>query len=514
MSRATPPRTRTGRRSSPRRDRLSDVAKHLILPEGVASTGWPAIRDRCARIGSTFDEWQDGLGRCIFAKRADGLYAAGIDGVQMSMPRQVGKTYTVGSAMFALCTLQPGLLVLWTAHRTRTADETFEYMQGVVRRPAAARYVPAGGVRRANGEQQIRFHNGSRILFGAREGGFGRGFAGVDVLIFDEAQILGQRALDDMVPSTNTSPNPLIIRMGTPPKPTDPSEAFATFRRQALEGDLRDGLYVELGADDTADPNARAQWRKANPSYPHRTPESSILRMKRQLGPESFRREGLGIWDPALSDQAIGRSVWKALEVEDAPVGARWCAAVRFAADGSTVAVARAGREIMTRAQWRKAPRERTRRVHVELCTEQGVRQMGHGVQWVVDYLVAHRDRWAQIVVDGKSGAGDLIERLRAEGIPAKVLWTPTAADVITAHAMFDAAIREQTLTHLQDPELEEEAAVVSRRRIGNGGGFGWQAPEGMTSAGLDAATLAAWAVKTTKRRPRATAIRRGVVMT
>ena len=43
-------------------------------------------------------------------------------------------------------------------------------------------------------------------------------------------------------------------RLGTLPKPTDPSEAFTSFRRQALAGDLRNGLYVEVGADDDADP--------------------------------------------------------------------------------------------------------------------------------------------------------------------------------------------------------------------------------------------------------------------
>jgi len=81
---------------------------------------------------------------------------------------------------------------------------------------------------RKNGQQEITFTNGSRILFGAREGGFGRGFAGVDILVFDEAQILGQKALDDMVPAVNTAPNPLVIRLGTPPRPTATSPARRT----------------------------------------------------------------------------------------------------------------------------------------------------------------------------------------------------------------------------------------------------------------------------------------------
>ena len=59
--------------------RLSDIAKHLILPEGITSTGWPRVRDRCKFFSLGFDRWQDGLGRGILAKRDSGLYAAGIE---------------------------------------------------------------------------------------------------------------------------------------------------------------------------------------------------------------------------------------------------------------------------------------------------------------------------------------------------------------------------------------------------------------------------------------------------
>lgn len=489
------PVTGTGRPSEPR---LSDVARHLILPEGIVATGWPPVRDRCARMGLGFDLWQDGLGRAILAKRRSGLYAAGIDGVQISIPRQVGKTYTIGAIVFALCTLEKNLFVLWTAHRTRTADETFRSMQGLARNPRVAPYIES--VRQANGQQEVHFKTGSRILFGAREGGFGRGFAGVDVIVFDEAQILGQRALDDMVPATNTSRNPLVLRLGTPPKPTDPSEAFTNFRDEALAGDVRDGTYVELSADEDADPDDRDQWRRANPSFPHRTPESAILRMKRALGPESFRREGLGIWDRAVTRTAIDADDWAACEITpgEVPAGARWCACVRFSVDGAVAGLARAGR---TDAG-----------THVELV---GVRPMGEGVQWVVDYLLEHRERWAQVVVEGKSAAGDMVDRLREAGVRGRVVWTPSAADAITAHAMMDAAVRERTMTHLPDVELAQEVAVARRRRIGANGGFGWEAPEGYTVAGLDACTLALWAARTTRRRPRSDGGRRGgVVMT
>ncbi len=201
------------------------------------------------------------------------------------------------------------LKVLWTAHRTRTSDETFKFMCALVRRKAISRFVD-GEPRRANGQQEIVFVNGSRIMFGVRENGFGRGFDSVDIEVFDEAQILTERALDDMIPATNAARNPLIAYMGTSPKPSDPSEVFSMRRDEALKGDSADMLYVEFSADKDADLNDRRQWAVANPSYPHRTGEAAILRMKKNLGDDSFRREGLGIWDETTVSSAINPKLW------------------------------------------------------------------------------------------------------------------------------------------------------------------------------------------------------------
>ena len=173
--------------------RLSDVARHVVLPRGIVSTGWPKVKAQARMCGIEYDDWQDGLGRCMLGKKADGLYAAGIGGVVISICRQVGKTFTIGTMIVMLCILSEyPLKVLWTAHRSRTSDETFKFMCSLVKKPAIARYVD-GESRRANGQQKIAFANGSRILFGARENGFGRGFDNVDVEVFNEAQILGTR---------------------------------------------------------------------------------------------------------------------------------------------------------------------------------------------------------------------------------------------------------------------------------------------------------------------------------
>jgi hypothetical protein len=75
--------------------------------------------------------------------------------------------------------------VIWTAHRW-TAEETFGKMQVFAKRKRIAPHVLK--IVLGSGDEAIVFRNGSRILFGARERGFGRGFDEVDVLIFDEAR--------------------------------------------------------------------------------------------------------------------------------------------------------------------------------------------------------------------------------------------------------------------------------------------------------------------------------------
>lgn len=122
----------------------------------------------------------------------------------------------LGHRIFADCiSSDRPLTVIWTTHHSRTSDETFESMRNLADTKNIAPYVAS--VRKANGQQEIRFTNGSRIMFGAREQGFGRGFDAVDEIVFDEAQMLTGCALDAIVPTTNASPNPLILFIGTPP---------------------------------------------------------------------------------------------------------------------------------------------------------------------------------------------------------------------------------------------------------------------------------------------------------
>ena len=341
--------------------RLSEVTRHVVIPEGIVSTGWPGVEAKCVEWGDEFDRWQADAGRVILGKRADGLYAATVGGVTLSVARQVFKTFLVGRIVFALCVLFPGLKVLWTSHHTATLGNTFRSLSGYSRRRAVAPYIHAR--RRGSGKEAIEFANGSTIYFGARSQGFGRGFDEVDVEVFDEAQILDVKALEDMVAATNQSRHihgALLFYMGTVPRPTDPGEEFTDRRRKALvlatEGQVvaqgGEAVYLECSADPNTglkggpSLDSIEQLRKANPSYPHRTPPASVKRLRANLkSDDSWRREGLNIWPVASAATVLDVKVWSALKTTSPPAKGLVAYGVKFSPDGARVALSVAIRD-------------------------------------------------------------------------------------------------------------------------------------------------------------------------
>ncbi len=396
------------------------------------------------KLGIEFDDWQQGAGRLILAKRADGHLASMVDGVGVSVCRQVGKTFLVGGMTFGLCVNNPGLLVIWSAHHARTHTETFLAMQGFAKRAKVAPHVAQ--VFTGSGTEEIRFHNGSRVLFGARERGFGRGIAGVDVMVFDEGQILSDKALANMLATLNTSQFGLVLYVGTPPKPGDMAEVFTRMRVEALEGRLTDGAWIELGADEGASPNDRKQWAKANPSYPKRTPVQSILRLQRKLAPSDFLREGLGIWDDLNASVVVDPGDWaECRDVESTIVG-RHVFGLEMPNDRVTVCIGAAGVN-------------EAGRKHIEVVEER------RGAGWVIPWFQESEERRSTpVVVDMRSQARSLIPDLEAAGITVIPLNGPDVAGA--CGALLDD-ITEHRVAHIDQDELNTAVRVVTKQAHG-----------------------------------------------
>lgn len=493
-----PPMSQKMRSGAPK---LSDQAKYLVVPEDIVSTGWPAVRKTCVdKLGAEFDPWQDGAGRVILAKRADGNLASMIDGVGMSLPRQVGKTHLIGYMVFALCVNMPGLLVIWTAHHSATSTETFLSMQGFAKRGKIVPHVKQ--VFTGSGDEEVRFHNGSRILFGAREHGFGRGIAGVDVLIFDEAQILSDKAMSNMLATMNTSKFGLQLYIGTPPKPEDRSETFKRMRREAIAGTLTDGAWIEFGADADADGDDRAQWRKMNPSYPKRTPVQSLQRLKRKLSPDDWRREGMGIWDDdEEGSRLIDADLWKRQGRSAALVSSLQAEeiartfGITFSLDGKRVAV----------AGGMKHPDG----AHAEIV-EGYSGHMEAGLDSLAAWLAeeSRREKTSLYAISGRSHAEVLSQKLIKLGVPRKAVHILNSTEYFTACSMYETGMRDGSVTHSEDESanqtiLDRSVAVCDKKLRGPAGSWSWEVTvPGGDETPLEAVSVAVWAALTTKRRP------------
>ena len=461
--------------------RLSDVARHVVMPSGIVSTGWPAVRDTAKGFGYTYDPWQADACRGMLAKRKSGAYAASIGGVVLSIPRQVGKTSMMCATVFALCLLFPGLTVLWTAHRLKTAQETFSAMQSFAARSKVKPHIEA--IVLGSGDQAIKFRNGSRILFGARERGFGRGFADVDVEVFDEAQILGDNALDDMVPAMNTAANPLAIFIGTPPKPSDPSEFFTRKRTEALKGTSKDTMFVEFSADTSADPDDRKQWAKANPSYPKRTPAASMLRMRELLAnEESFLREGLGIWDEEDANWVIPADDWERAEQPDSRIDGAQTFALEVSEDRDWSAIAAAGQSTLDGM------------VHGEVIAYE------EGTGWCVARAKALTAKWGgEVAIVKGSPAASLMPALKKAKVPTREV--TTAEHAAACGQLYDACTSDPVqFAHPKQAHLTVALRGAVKKDNGDGAWVWSRKRSAVDISPLVAVTVAAALVETQQK--------------
>ncbi|MGZ8723187.1 MAG: hypothetical protein ACXWYG_03980 [Aeromicrobium sp.] len=465
-----PPRSKTAT-STPR---LSEYALAFKFPNGIKKTVWTRVEAKGKELDLGFDWWQSQLGTVCLGYGDDGQYVATVGGIGLSIPRQVGKTYFVLATLVILCILFPGLQVVWTAHHLRTSTKTFTTLRGICRRKKVAPHIAIDGrgkpaIRSSNGEQEVVFRNGSKIMFGARSMGFGRGFDEIDVEVFDEAQILDSKALEDMVAATNQARHEhgaLLFFMGTPPRPTDPSEAFSLRRAEALAGDAEDAIWLEIGADPESDPNDQKQYPKMNPSFPKRTPLNSILRLRKNLGDEdSWNREGRGIWDPVSSRGVIPGPSWLEREDTNSAAAGNLALGVEVGPDLAWASVALAGQR--ADGSW-----------HFELDDDQHTR--GRGVAWLVphlQYLAANNPSIRSVVVDVAGPVAALLEQRNGrwffkgtnlEVTPVKV------AELGAGCANVLDGIVTGWLHHIGQPQFTAAALAAGKRPLGDTGMWVW----------------------------------------
>jgi hypothetical protein len=425
------------------------------------------------------DLWQAELAKCILAKDAEGLYAA--DTIVISICRQAGKTFLIGCLVFADCIKNPGTTTVWTAHRFKVSRETFNELKVLAASPLLAPHIDYDAITTAAGNECIPFRNGSRIVFAARERGAIRGFTKVRRLILDEAQILTEMAMSDLVPTTNQAENPQIILMGTPPKPTDPGEVFSALRAEALAGTTEGLLYVEFSADPGCESDDWEAVRQANPSFPKRTGKRAVLRLRKLLTNDAdYRREGLGIWDTdALRSVLPG---WAGCAVEIKPPKVTWVGlAVSLDLEWGSIAAA---------GLWSNG------KVHV------GAVERRPGSAWLA--AEAKRIQVARgclVVLDEKcpdAGLPVALEKAKVDFVRLKL------DEYIEACSQVVNWVKERQITHSHTTELDDAVRVAAWRMVGDRKVWGRKQSTADISM-LEAATLAARQAAISPKTPPAT---------
>lgn len=452
-----------------------------------------------SEYGLTPDPWQQLVLDSWLACRKDHMYVS--DTCCLSVPRQNGKNSVLEMVELFKMTVQHRR-ILHTAHEVKTARKSFlrlkSFFEQEEQYPELASMVKF--IRMTNGQECIQLQrrneygdvvDGGSIEFIARSKSSGRGFT-VDDVVCDEAQEMTDEQFEVLRSTNSAAPsgNPQFFMTGTPTPPSSPGTVFGRTRKTAVSGNGKRLCWVEWSVDSVGDVRDMDRVFDTNPALGFRLQLSVIDGELNSMEPEGFARERLGWWVSGSANRVIDQAEWNALAVgyDEVPLDEapnRKAYGVKFSPDGSSVAVCVA---VMTPDG----------NVHVEIVDD-GIRSVGSGVRWLSNWLYERKDRTAAVAIDGMSNMNTLVEQLAELRYPPKAVMLPGTGGIVAASTMLVDAVRERRLTHFGQEQLNESVTNAERRQIGNRGGWGFG---GSGSAPAEAASLALWAVKTSRRVP------------
>lgn len=438
---------------------------------------WQDVRDLCRAYSLILDPWQEHVLEAALGEHEDGRWAA--TRVGLTVPRQSGKTALFEARELAGLLLFDEQLIIHSAHLVATALEGFQRIKFYFENFDDLRRK-VRRIREANGEQAIEMMSGQRLMFRARARGGGRGLS-PDVLMMDEAQILPEQAWASMLPSMSARPNYQAWLAGTPPTPSDDSEAFTHLRKSAINGLDERLCWLEWSAERDCDVRDVNAWAAANPGLGIRIQLDTIADECNSMAPETFRRERLGVWTDDDATRVIPADVWNALKASGPPDGT---APTALAVDMSHERV------LAISGCWRTGDDS----AHVELVAMDQVRDPLEAVEW----LAKSAGRRIPVVVDSASPAAAMVPALTQRRI--KVIQS-TAGDMGKACGLlFDDSMAGR-LSHAGQPQLNQALAGAKKRAIRDAGAWGWDRKNpDVNLAPLVAATLARFGASMKKR--------------
>lgn len=470
--------------------RGSQEARINISP-GRSSTDGTDAALLMSEYGCRLDKWQKEIVDCWLGKDKNDHYNVTTAG--LSVPRQNGKNVCLEAREFYGLVVN-GERILHTAHQVRTSKKSFRRLSAMFtdkRHPEVTEILRT--IRYTNGEECIELDNGGIIEFSARSRQAARGFDGISLVVYDEAQELTDDQVEAIMATLSASAtgNRQIIYTGTPPYPGCPGNVFRRVRSSSIAEPGKHDAWHEWSvcAESIEDINAgdKSLWYMTNPAMGIRLSEEFTETEFTQLSKDGFARERLGWWAPNLvkqTDFAISKEVWDACASSEVGPEGKTAYGIKFAPDGSEVSLGVAVIPTDGPARIEMIDRKPT----------------GLGTQWLADWLNARSNKASCVVIDGRNGVDVLIDKISQVWKHKGSVIRPGAKDVIAAVGTLMDALNEQTITWFDKQDMLRDSATNStKRNIGTGGGWGFGGPD---SAPIEACTLAFWGAKNTKRDP------------
>lgn len=459
-----------------------------VEPARVSSDGELAA-ELMAAYAYRLDPWQRTVVDCWLGRDELGEY--NVTSAGLAVPRQNGKNVCLEAReLFGMVVL--GERILHTAHQVVTSKKSFRRLAAIfTNRKHPEMMALVRHIRQVNGEEGIELTNGGSIEYSTRSRERGRGFDGISLLVYDEAQELTDDQMEAVMATlaASTTTTRQIIYTGTPPYPGAPGAAF---RRRRMISTTNPGAHdawhewsVEAPDIDSIDIEDRTLWSRANPAMGIRLTESFTAEEMSTLSRDGFARERLGWWSPVLAnviDYAIPAEIWDGCVSEAPKPEGKTAYGVKFSADGAEVCLA--GAVIPASGPARISLIER--------------KPTGVGTRWLAEWLCERYSRASCVVIDGRNGADVLVDRIADTWKIRGSVVRPSGREVVAAAGTLSDALAERTVSWFKGQEALRDSAVTSvKRPIAGGWGFG-----GDNSPPIEAAALALWGAKTSKRDP------------
>jgi hypothetical protein len=404
------------------------------------------------------------------------------------MPRQNGKSAGILTplVMADLFLATKPVLLVWTAHKVKTAKEAFLDMRRMIlETPELESRV--NKISAARGDEGFELTNGARLNFLARINGGGRGLSG-DTIVLDEALFLTADMMGDLLPTKAARPDPHVLYGSSAGKAVsgplralrdrgrpggDPALAYAewtTLRECASQPCPHTIGTRGCVLDD------RVAWREANP----RIALDELEDQRLDLPPEEFAREFLGWWDDPSGAESIGFEAWAARAVRADLMGRfpQIVGRVTFAAD--------------------VAPNQRAAAISVCGLNAQGVPQVEvvehrPGTAWLAGRVRELVSGGADVVVNPGAAVNAVLPELKRELVEPVLMGVQ---DVAQACGLLQAAVNAKPgadvpIAHLGDPLVTAALQSAGTRAIGDGQ---WAWSHKASDADITALTSVTWA--------------------